>query len=234
MTQQKSKAKAPAAAKEKPDNNLRAAKRDGETQFKATARVMLRPDIRHGLTAAQLFQAQMTDTDFAPGLGDYADAIGQTADKAANGDLAFASRMLAAQAMTLDSIFAEMARRMAINMGEYLGAMESYARIAMKAQAGSRAAIEALAKLHQPREQTVRHVHVNEGAQAVIADQFHHHTGGSENGRICEQPHASGNDDRIMSRGEYRPNDNADAQESKCRTNPNGQANATPSRVLRL
>jgi hypothetical protein len=38
-------------------------------------------------------------------------------DKAVQGDLALASRMLIAQAMTLDSIFAETARRMAINMG---------------------------------------------------------------------------------------------------------------------
>ncbi len=80
-------------------------------------------------------------------------------------------------------------------MGEYLGATEIYARIALKAQAGSRAAIETLAKLHSPREQTVRHVHVNEGGQAVIADEFHHHTGGRENGKSNEQPHATGTGD---------------------------------------
>jgi hypothetical protein len=64
-------------------------------------------------------------------------------------------------------------------------------RLALKAQANSRATIEALAKLHQPREQTVRHVHVNEGGQAVIADQFHHHAGGQGNGQSTEQPHAA-------------------------------------------
>ena len=62
----------------------------------------------------------------------------------------------------------------------------------MKAQAQSRATLEALTKLHQPREQTVRHVHVNEGGQAVIADQFHHHAGGQENGKIDDQSHATG------------------------------------------
>ena len=45
---------------------------------------------------------------------------------------------------------------------------------------------------HRPREQTVRHVHVNEGGQAVIADQFHHHAGGSENGKSVKQCHATG------------------------------------------
>lgn len=102
-----------------------------------------------------------------------------------------ASELLAVQALTLDNIFTEMARRMALNMGEYLGATETYARIAMKAQAQSRATLEALAKLHQPREQTVRHVHVNEGGQAVIADQFHHHAGGQKNGRFDDQSHAT-------------------------------------------
>lgn len=195
MTTRKNKAKAKAPAEPKADQALKAPCREGESQFKATARAMIAPDFHHGQAAAQLFHAQLKDSGFAPGLGDYADAVTGYADKAAKGDMAFASRMLAAQAVTLDSIFAEMARRMALNMGEYLGATETYARIAMKAQAGSRQAIETLAKLHQPREQTVRHVHVNEGGQAVIADEFHHHTGGRENGQSGGQPHATGTGD---------------------------------------
>ena len=125
-----------------------------------------------------------------PGHCDYGDAIRANADAAAKGELAFASRMLAAQAMTLDKIFTEMARRMALNMGEYLSASETYGRMAMKAQAQSRATLEALAKLHQPREQTVKHVHVNEGGQAVLADHFH--AGGQENAKSNKQSHAAG------------------------------------------
>lgn len=175
-----------------PNNALKVPKQDGETESLATARVIMESDFRHGIAAAQVLKPQFGSTDFAPGIGDYADAIGEKADAAAKGDLGFASRMLAAQAVTLDTIFGEMARRMALNMGEYLGATETYARIAMKAQAQSRATLEALAKLHQPREQTVRHVHVNEGGQAVIADQFHHHAGGQENGKAADQSHATG------------------------------------------
>lgn len=58
--------------------------------------------------------------------------------------------------------------------------------MAMKAQSNARTTIEALTKLHQPREQTVRHVHVNQGGQAVVADQFHHHAGGQQNDRATE------------------------------------------------
>lgn len=160
----------------------------------AIARNLLGPGFRHASAVSGIHGKQFGQLDFMPGLGDYADALRDLGDKAAKGDLALASRLLVAQALTLDSIFAETTRRMAINMGEHLPATEVYARIAMKAQANSRATLEALAKLHQPREQTVRHVHVNEGGQAVIADQFHHHagptTGGQENGQSSEQPHA--------------------------------------------
>lgn len=184
--------KSKAAHEMQPNNVLKVPKKDGESDSLATARVVMEADFRHGIAAAQILKTQFGSIEFAPGFGDYADVIGEKSDAAAKGDLAFASRMLAAQAVTLDTIFGEMARRMALNMGEYLGATETYARIAMKAQAQSRATLEALAKLHQPREQTVRHVHVNEGGQAVIADQFHHHTGGKENGPIYAQSHATG------------------------------------------
>lgn len=181
-----------AASQRDANRTLNVAKAEGESAEFATARAFLGPDFRHGMAVAQVHSANLGKLDFSPSAVDYADAVGDLADKAAKGDLAFASRMLAAQAATLDNIFAEMARRMAINMVEHLPAAETYARIALKAQVNSRATLDALAKLHQPREQTVRHVHVNEGGQAVIADQFHHHTGGQKNGHPVEQPQATG------------------------------------------
>lgn len=86
--------------------------------------------------------------------------------------------MLLSQVVSLDTIFTDMARRAALNNGQYPDATERYLRLAFKAQSNSWATLEALAKLHQPREQTVRHVHVdNRGGQAVIADTVN--TGGS-------------------------------------------------------
>ena len=155
------------------------------------ARVFLAPDFRHGL-AASAFVAPLTDKMAdKPGLNDYADVIKARGARAEVGDLAFASRMLAAQATTLDAMFSELARRTAANMGEYINAADRYGRLALKAQSNCRATLEALAKLHQPREQTVKHVHVNEGGQAVVADHFHHNRGAKENDKIDEQPHAT-------------------------------------------
>jgi hypothetical protein len=108
------------------------------------------------------------------------------------GDLGNQKAMLAAQADALNSIFTEMARRAALNMGDYIGATETYLRLGLKAQAQCRANIEALDSLTSGRVQTVKHVHVNEGGQAIVADQFHQHTGGKENGKGNEQPHATG------------------------------------------
>jgi hypothetical protein len=175
-----------------PNNAITVPKAETETDGLATAKAILIPDFRHGMAVSQLHAKNLGQLALAPGMGDYADGIKETADSAAKGELAFVSRMLAAQAVTLDNVFAEMTRRAALNMGEYIGAADTYMRIAIKAQSNSRATLEALTKLHQPREQTVRHVHVNEGGQAVIADEFHHHTGDQENGKSDGQPQATG------------------------------------------
>lgn len=178
------------AATSAPNDALAVAISSGEDSGSATARTILGPEFRHAVAASQVLKPQFGSIDGSPGYGDYTNAIRARGDAAAKGDLAFASRVLAAQAMTLDTIFTEMARRMALNMGEFLPATETYARIALKAQSQSRATLEALAKLHQPREQTVRHVHVNEGGQAVIADQFNHYGGTNKYGQNSGQSHA--------------------------------------------
>lgn len=175
------------AAKPTPDHAMRVT----GTGPRDKAAAILAPDFRHAMAAWQIHKSQFGAMEGSPGLGNYSDVFALAGKDASKGELKAASELMIAQALTLDSIFTEMARRMALNMGEYLGATETYARIAMKAQAQSRATLEALAKLHQPREQTVRHVHVNEGGQAVIADQFHNHGGGRQNGGIDNQSHGA-------------------------------------------
>ncbi len=176
----------------KPNNALSVEQTTGETGAQAMARKLLQPTLKNA-AAASAFTSKMMGSELElPGVGDYADHVLSMTRKAADGDLTMASKILAAQAITLDSMFAELARRAAMNMGEYINASERYGRLALKAQSNCRATLETLAKLHQPREQTVRHVHVNEGGQAVIADQFHSHAGGQENAKSTEQPHATG------------------------------------------
>lgn len=164
----------------------------GETRETMMARVMLDPYARHGLIGSTFAGYGITDGGAPAPVTECATHLGAIGKQAAAGDMAFASRMLAAQAVTLDTMFTELARRAALNMGEYINAAERYGRLALKAQSNSRATLEALAKLHQPREQTVRHVHVNQGGQAIVAEQFHHHTGGAANAESVKQSHATG------------------------------------------
>ncbi|WP_246553381.1 hypothetical protein [Sphingopyxis soli] len=176
----------------KPENVLTVEQAPTETGARAMARKLLQPQLRNAATASTFAMKVLGDDVEKPGIMDFLDHVQKATAKAEGGDLAIASAMLASQAVTLDTMFTELARRAAINMGEYINAAERYGRLALKAQSNCRATLEALAKLHQPREQTVRHVHVNEGAQAVIADQFHHHAGGHQNEESAEQPHAAG------------------------------------------
>ena len=170
-----------------PNNALLLEHTSDETGAQAMARKLLEPNLRHALTASVFAGHVIGKNIETPGIMDFVEHVQAAGAKAEAGDLAIASRVLAAQAITLDSMFTELARRAALNMGEYINAAERYGRLALKAQSNCRATIEALAKLHQPREQTVRHVHVNEGGQAVVADHFHSHTGGHENGKSNKQ-----------------------------------------------
>jgi len=171
-----------------------------ESDSAALARTLLDTDTRHGLVAGNFVENLLGTLGEKPALDDYVQGVKRDGARAEKGDLALASRMLSAQAHSLDCMFTEFARRAALNMGEYFDASERYARLAMKAQTNCRTTLEALAKFHQPREQTVRHVHVNEGGQAIVADEFHHHGKAAENEVSNEQSHAPRNDGETASR----------------------------------
>lgn len=162
-----------------------------ESEADTMARAMTSPFLRHGILSKGVADKMIGKLPGEPQIDDYGRSIKARAAETGKGDLALASDLLTSQALTLDAMFTELARRATLNMGDYINASEIYARLALKAQANSRAAIEALVRMHQPREQTVKHVHVNQGAQAVVADNFHHQTGAGENGNPSEQSHAT-------------------------------------------
>lgn len=168
-----------------PDAALRVKAEPGETEGLQLAKVSINP-AANAMATARLFGKGSFGELSVTGLYE---AISDEVTLAKSGDLTRQRALLAAQAFALNSIFTEMSRRSALNMGEYIEASERYMRLALKAQSQCRATIEALDRLANGREQTVRHVHVdNRGGQAVIADTVH--TGGQENGKSNGQPHA--------------------------------------------
>lgn len=169
----------------------------GEHHLKTLARVSLDPGVRHA-QLAMIFASQAFGDKHQPSIMDSTEVLAETLAKAEKGDKRLASRLLASQAISLDATFTELARRSASNLGHYPDAADRYMRLALKAQTACRTTLETLAKLHQPREQTVKHVHVNEGGKAVVADQFHQHTGGERNEKSAEQSDATGSAGRSV------------------------------------
>ena len=167
---------------------------EGEKLNDTVAKAMLGPGIRHGHIVAVFAGKMLNGTGESVGMMEAAAVIEQRAAEAMAGDLSFASATLASQAVTCDLMFSEFARRAAEQVGTNIDVADRYARLALKAQSNCRTTLEALAKLHQPREQTVRHININAGGQAVVADEFHHHQAGGLEIERTSQCHAS--DDR--------------------------------------
>jgi hypothetical protein len=176
----------PAAKRGASKDELRVEVEPGKSKERTLADIGLSP-IAQGMATARLFTK--------PSFGDLAieglmESLADHVVATKQGDLSTQKAMLACQAVALNSIFTEMARRAAANMGEYIEATERYMRLALKAQAQSRATVEALERLTGGREQTVRHVHVdNRGGQAVIAETVH--TGGKQIGKTDDQSHGT-------------------------------------------
>lgn len=172
---------------------LEVEKRTDEKIGRTLARITLDPQTRNA-NLAMSFGSQMFGDQLKPDIAESSAVLAEEIQRAMKGDLSLASRIFTSQAISLDALFTDMARRSGNNIGHYPDAADRYMRLALKAQAACRSTLEALARLHQPREQTVKHVHVNDGGQAVVADQFHHHAGGQRNAKSNEQPHATGTD----------------------------------------
>ncbi len=176
----------PAAKATAPSDSLNVTRADGKADGRALADVALNP-AAHAMATARLFNAGSFGNKIE--ATDTFESIRDGIAKVAAGDLGHHRELLASQAVALNSIFTEMARRAALNMSDYIEATDRYMRLALKAQAQSRATIEALDRMARGGEQVVRHIHVdNRGGQAVIAETFN--TGGQRNGKLDRQPQA--------------------------------------------
>jgi hypothetical protein len=163
-----------------------------ETPSQAAAKIGLSPLLRHTAIAMGAGEPLATFPGVEVNGGDAYEAMQAQAAKARSGDLSFASDALIAQAHSLDATTTELFRRAFLQLGREGGhdAFRSYMSLALKAQSSCRATIEALTKMHQPREQTVhhRHYHVGPDGQAVFVENAY---GGLGNAGISDQGHAT-------------------------------------------
>ena len=138
--------------------------RPGTTEDRMLADLVAEGQATNASTALRFVQAdhgELSLTDMVRALHTHGEAINR-------GDLSAAERMLNSQAVALNAIFAEMARRAALNMGTHLGAAETYMRLALKAQSQSRATVETLAAIKNPPVVFARQANINNGGQQQV------------------------------------------------------------------
>ena len=101
-------------------------------------------------------------------LTEFMKVIMNTIGEVQAGDLRTGEALLTGQAVALNAIFSELARRAALNMGEHMSATEAYMRLALKAQGQCRATIETLAAMKNPPVVFARQANINNGGQQQV------------------------------------------------------------------
>jgi hypothetical protein len=151
-------------------NVLQVVEEKGKTRERLLAEIGFSP------FGASANTARSYSIDFAGQLHitDAIAVIQAKAQRVQSGDLSEVEATLTAQAAALDAIFNGLANRAAQNIGQYMGATETYLRLALKAQAQCRATLETLAEVKYPKAATfVR--------QQNVAYQQQVNNGGTEN-----------------------------------------------------
>ena len=160
MSNTKTKVKAP--AKKNSSNNLDVVMQPGENQAELQARTVTSPAVRAAVTV-QAFGKVFGETD----LQSLVTELSKQCKRARDGDLARAENLLISQAHSLDGIFNELARRAALNMGEYINATDTYLRLALKAQSQCRATLETLATIKNPPVIYAKQANISNGPQQI-------------------------------------------------------------------
>ena len=160
MSATKPKVKAP--AKKKGPNHLKMVKQSGDDEAATRARNIIGPTVK-GAVTANAFSKVYGEID----LQAMVDELGRQNERVRDGDLSRADSLLMTQAHTLDAIFNELARRAALNMGEYINATDRYLRLALKAQSQCRATLETLAAIKNPPVIYAKQANISNGPQQV-------------------------------------------------------------------
>ena len=142
---------------------LRIAEQPGVSQERRLANVLMNPAVHSAATCVTFGTGAFGKTDITETL----DEVLETIAKVRKGDLSGPEATLVSQAHSLNAIFSELARRSALNMGEYIEASEKYMKLALKAQAQCRATIETLAAIKNPPVVFAKQANITNGPQQV-------------------------------------------------------------------
>lgn len=152
-----------APSAEEARNTLQVAGRPGVSQARQLADLGADGIVSNAMTARAFLNPSQPNLS----ITELVASVKTHGEKVNGNDLAAAEQMLVAQAIALNSIFAEMARRSALNMGDYLDATDRYMRLALKAQGQCRATLETLATIKNPPVVFARQANIAHGPQQV-------------------------------------------------------------------
>ena len=145
-------------------NTLAIKDREGKSRERLRVEMGLSAIIPNTSTARTFVKAIVGEMDLTESVA----VMGEKVKAVQAGNLAGLEGTLTAQAMALDTIFNEMARRAALNMGEYINAAEIYLRLGLKAQAQCRATIQTLSEMKNPQPVAfVKQANIANGPQQV-------------------------------------------------------------------
>jgi hypothetical protein len=148
----------------------------GETQDRAVAGMVARGMVTNASTVIR-YQSHEHE---GLSLMDMTDELRAQGEAVNGGDLSALERTLTAQALSLNAIFAELARVAQSNLFKVPSVAERYLRLALKAQGQSRATVETLAAMKNPPVVFARQANINNGGQQQV-----------NNGAALNSTHAS-------------------------------------------
>lgn len=135
----------------------------GKTKERKYAEIALFARTQNALTVKAFANSSLGEID----ITDLMAVLYEKAEKINNGDLSDLESRLAAQTVTLDTMFNELARRAANNMGTHMQAAESYMRLALKAQSQCAKTAEVLATMKNPPVVFAKQANFANGNQQV-------------------------------------------------------------------
>ena len=138
----------------------------GESDAASIARIMLQPSLAASRTILNWHATKLMDQP--ADQVSLVHALDKQSELASTGDLSRGEAILMNQALTLDAIFNKLAVVARQNLFQNLEAGDTLLRLALRAQAQSRATIETLAEIKNPTRATfVRQANIAHGAQQV-------------------------------------------------------------------
>jgi hypothetical protein len=134
-----------------------------DEQRKINAKAELMPSV-NAASVIKAYQGNILGDEFD--LKDLVDGLRGTFENVEKGDLSRLEGMLIAQATALQTIFTSLARRAQVQ--QYQRNLEAFLGLALKAQAQSRATIQAIAELKYPKQVAfVKQANISHGPQQV-------------------------------------------------------------------